>query len=230
MKSVKYSLLLVSLFFFTELVRSQDAVKVLDKVYGLDQTLYNGKKYSYAPAPGTKGHQYLSTPAYVDGSVTLKGKCFNDIDLNYDIFNQQLLLKYNDETGALVIIEISRAWLTTFRIGNMNFEYLNLENSPRFFQVFGEGKVRILYYWRKNQDVDGTIGTYFLAFSRPVKDSYVLMNGILKPYNTKRSFVRIFNPAQRPEIKSYLRKHKIKVNKASDQTITEMITFIANIK
>jgi len=230
MKGLICSLLLVFLLFFSETLISQDAVFVLDRVYGLDQTLCNGKLYSYSPPPGTKGDQYLNSPGYSVGSVTLKGKCYRDVLLNYDIFNQQLLLQFETEPGLWNNIEVSKAWLDGFSMGKMDFEYLDLENNPRFFQVVGKGKVRILYYWRKNLDVDGSIGSYYLTFTRNVRDSYVLTDGQLKPFSNNGSFIRIFNPGMRAGIKSYLRKNKVRVKKASDQEMAELITFIGKMR
>lgn len=230
LKGIMCSLSLVILFSISGTLVSQNAVKVLNRVYGLDQTLCNGKKYNYFVPPSTKGHQYLISPDFITGSVTLKGKCYQDITLNYDIFNQQLLLQYEDEKGALNIIEVSKAWLTSFRRGLMNFEFLNLEGDRRFYQVLGEGPVRILYYWRKALKLDETVGSSNFIFSRAIRDSYVLMDGQLKPFSTKRSLIRLFDPGHRAVIKSYLRKNKVNVKKASDQSMAGMITFISNIK
>jgi len=230
MKSIKCSLLLSILFSFSGTLISQDAETIFDRVYGLDQTLYNGKKYTYFLSSGTNGHQYLFSPDYIAGSVSIKEKCYQGITLNYDIFNQQLLLQYEDETGALNIIEVSKAWLKSFRLGNRNFEFLNLEQYPRFFQVLGEGPVRILYYWRKNLNMDVAIGSSDFTFTSAVRNSYVFMDGQLKPFRTKRRLIGLFDPGLRPEIKSYLRKNKVKVKKASDQAMAEMITFIGSIK
>ena len=225
-----YSVLSIILFSISGTLISQDAVKVLDRVYGLDQTLHNGRKYNYYLAFGTKGHQYLFSPDYIAGAVTLKGKSYQDITLNYDILNQQLLLKYKDEGGALNIIEVSKAWLESFRLGNMTFKFLDLEQDPRFYQVLGEGPVQILYYWRKNLKLDGTIGSYNFTFSPAIRDSYVFVDGQLKRFRTKRNLIQLFGPEHRPEIKSYLRKNKVKLKNASDQVMVEMITFIGNIK
>ena len=220
----------IILFSFSGTMQSQDAAKDYDQVYGLDQTLCNGKKYNYFATPGTTGHQYLVSPGYETGSVTLNGKHYQDVILNFDIFNQQLLLQFSDGTGKVNIIEVSQAWLKGFRLGNKNFEFLTLEKEPLFYQVLGEAPVRILYYWRKSLNLNNTIGTSNYVFSAAVRDSFVLMDGKLKPFNSKRSLIRIFDAGHRSEIKSYLRKHKIKIRKASDQVMAEMITFIGHIK
>lgn len=202
----------------------------LDRVYGLDQTLCNGKKYNYAPPPGSKGNQFLLSPVYAAGSVTLKGKCYQDAILNYDILNQQLLLQYADEKGALNIIEVSKAWLKGFRLGNMNFELFGPEKNPGYYQVLGEGSLRIFYFWRKTLNLNDVINSTNFVFSSALRDSYVLMNGQLKPFRTKRSLIKLFETEHRPEIKNYLRKNKIKVRKTSDKAMAEMIIFIGNIK
>jgi hypothetical protein len=226
----KYIELLFLLFLSPGLLKSQDIKATTDKAYGLDQTLYNGKKYNYFLPIGTKGNQYLLSAVFVNGSLTLKNKIYNDVSLNYDVFNQELLLKYRDDRGSMNIIEVSKAWIKGFRMGNMNFEYLDLEKKPRYFQVLGEGEMRMLFFWRKSFDLEGSGGSYYFAFSAPIRDSYVLMKGQLKPYSTNYNFIRIFDPEQRPELKSYLHKNKIKVKKATDQEMEQVINFISKLK
>lgn len=230
MKRIIHPLLFTTLFSFSGLLFSQNAAKDLDKVYGLDQTLCNGKKYNYSVPSSTKGHQFLISPDFISGNVTLKGKSYEGLNLNYDIVNQKLLLQYVDEKGALKIIEISKAWLTAFHRGTKNFEYLSLEQEPHFYQVLGEGRVRILYYWSKKLIVNDVVGSSNFVFTDALRDTFVLKDGQLKRFRTKRNLVRLFEPLQRPAIKSYLHKNKIKLKQATDQEMSELITFIGNIK
>jgi hypothetical protein len=229
MKNLMCSLLISSFFSIPFTLRSQDTSQGYDHIYGLDQTLCNGKKYTYVAPPGSNGNQYLLSPFFSVGSVTIRGQCYRDITLNYDIFNQQLLLQYADDIGPVNIIEVSKAWLTAFSMANRNFEFLNLEKEPQFYQVLGEGPVRILYFWRKSINLNDAIGSSNFIFTAALRDCYVLLNGQLKPFNTKRSLINIFDPGHRQEIKSYLRKHNVKVKKASDQAMADLITFIGNL-
>src|SRR5512145_1757956 len=118
MKSLMRSLLINFLLILPGMLPAQMAASNLDEVYGLDPVLYNGKKYTYFLPSGTGGHQYLFSPDYFVGSVTIKGQTFEGITLNYDICNQQLLLQYAIEAGSLRIIEVSKAWLESFTLGN----------------------------------------------------------------------------------------------------------------
>ncbi len=166
----------------------------------------------------------------MEGSVTIRGTCYQNLRLNFDILNQQLLLKYKDDAGAVNILEVSKAWLEGFSLGTMNFEYLSPEQNPRFFQVLGSGSYHILYYWRKSLDMVAAVGSSDFTFSAAVRDSYVLMNGQLRPFRNRHGLVRIFDRSHRQEIKSYLNRNKIKVHKASDAVLGDMISFIGNLK
>jgi hypothetical protein len=47
------------------------------------------------------------------------------------------------------------------------------------------------------------------------------MDGHLKPFNTNQNLIRLFEKNLRPEIKNYLRKHKVRVKKATDQAMAD---------
>ncbi|MBE0648775.1 MAG: hypothetical protein IH596_13475 [Bacteroidales bacterium] len=223
-------LLLTCLLLLSGQLFSQDAARDLDQVYGLDQTLYNGKKYTYFILYSTTGHQYLLSPQYSYGSVTIKGTRYDHVFLNYDIFNQQLLLKYLDKTGAAITIELSKAWLEGFTMSDKNFELLHLEQEPCFYQVLGKGPLQILYHWRKSLDLETVVGSANYIFKSPVRDSFVLKDGQLLRFSSKRSFIKLFDPEQKLAIKSYMRKNKIKIRKSSDLAMAAMIDYIANIR
>lgn len=225
-----HSLLVVTLFLICGKLISQDAAVVLDRVYGLDPLLYNGKIYTYFMPSGTGGNQFLLSADYLTGEVTIRGKTFEGISLNYDIYNQQLLLQYVNETGAFNTIGISKAWLEKFRIGNMEFRCLSLDNEPTFYQVLGDGPFFIMVHWRKDLKLDATFGAKNFTFTPPIKEQYVLISDQLKPFRNKRSLVSLFDPEHKPEINNYIQLNRIKIKKASDKIMTELINYIGNLE
>jgi hypothetical protein len=229
MKVLMHSFLLVVLFFFSGKVMSQDVAQVLDHVYGLDPLLYNGKKYSYFLPPGTGGNQFVFSPDFFPGEVTIKGERFKGINLNYDIYNQQLLLQYTNETGTSDIIEISKAWLESFRLGDMEFKYLTFSDGPRYYQVIGNGPVYILFYWRKDLKLDVSYSGGHHTFTPPIRNQYVLINNDLHPFRNKRSLIAIFDPGLKQQIRNYIHHNKIKLKKASDKKMAELINYIGNL-
>jgi hypothetical protein len=230
LKSTYCLLFFLILAFYPEMLKSQDSIPALDRVYGPDQTLYNGMKYRYTPPPASGGNQYLLSGAYFTGSVTLKDKTYPEISLNYDLFNQQLLFLFNDESGAMNIIEVSKAWIKGFRLDNRNFEYLRLQEEPQFYQVLGEGSLRFLYFWHKELSLEATVGTHAYSFTGPERDLYLLSEGKIKAFSNNRNLLKLFDPEHRPEIKGYMHKNKINVKKASDPVMEALISFIGRLK
>jgi hypothetical protein len=238
MKGIIRLLLLALLVPYSGLLISQDVFEEYDHVYGPDPLLYNGKKYTYFMPASIEGNQYFASADFGKGEVAVRWsggqvvgwKSQYDFLLNYDIYNQKLLLKFNDETGAEQIIELSEAWLDGFNLENAHFKYVEINNSTRIYQVLGNNDIRVFYFWRKTLKLNNSTGAAHYAFSGPVKSRYVFMDGRLMPYGSTNSFTRLFDPAFKDEIRKYLQDHEINVKKANDQAITDLIDYISNME
>jgi hypothetical protein len=223
------SLLLLFLLFYSGAMISQDVFSDLDRAYGLDPGIYNGKKYSYFLPSATQGNQFFSSSEFINGGVVVKGVNWWGLLLNYDVYNQKLLLQYNDERGAAQIIEVSEAWLEGFSLGTREFTYFGDNAGSRIYQVLGDGKYRVLFYWRKTLTLSTSMGSGGYAFSAPLKTQYVLIEGELYPFGSRGSFIKLFNPAHKAEIKNYLQSNRINLKKAPEQSMKDLINYISNL-
>lgn len=208
---------------------SQDIAKESGKIYGLDPLLYNGRKYTYFIPAGAEGHPYLHSPEFIPGSVTIKGKTYRQLLLNYDIYHQELLLQFVNSAGAADIIEVSKAWLEGFALGSQQFEYLGTGNGPRFFQVAGTGNTRILFYHKKDFKLDASSNPATFRFVPARKEGFVTTGEGLFLFRNNRDFTGIFPLEKRADIKNYLRQHRINVKTASDTEITGLADFISKL-
>ena len=225
-KTIIGALLFLGTTSFSGILRSQPAGDPADQVYGLDQTLCNGKKYAFHTMPNTQGHQYLERPEFTAGTITLNSKTYANVLLNLDLLHQEVLLKFDDGTGIPKIIEVSKAWLNGFSLGGMDFEYIRQDKEFRIYQVIGTGQVRILFHRYKTLDLEGSIGNPFFKFSPAIRDSYLQANGKLTPFSGNRSFIKLFPPEKRGEIKSFLHKKKINVKKSPDRVLSEFTEYL----
>ena len=192
----------------------------------LDPLLYNGRIYSYFVPKSVAGNQFLFSTTFSVEQIRIKGKLYSNCLLNYDIFNQILLLNFKDNTGADRIIEVSKAWLESFTLSGAYFEpVIQDDGEVIFYQVIGNGPTRVLYYYRKEFKLDKSYNPARYAFSPPIRESFVSRNGRLVRYRSNKSFVSIFDPANQEEIKKYLHINKVKVKKASDITMNEVLSF-----
>ncbi len=203
---------------------AQTPVLSANQIYGLNPLLYNGKFYTYFNAANTKGSQFLDGPKFVKGSVQIRGKNFSGILLNYDVYNQKVVLKYKTRMNNLMEIVISKAWLESFNIDGKHFEILSFSGiKPRIYQVIGQGRYRILYTWTKTYALDHTYGATNFAFSKPVRESYLQSGNKLMRYKNNRSFVALFGRENKSLLNKYLRKNKIKVRKSGQHTTLQLI-------
>lgn len=225
MKFIRKLILFISIFSPVQIIHGQILKDSLDKVYTLDPFLYNGKKYTYYLPGNTKGSQYLVDGNFLKGNILINGIVYDDLKLNYDIYNQQLLLKYKNLHDAIEIVIVSDAWLENFTMEDKTFEYSNLNNKSRqIYQVIGEDKIRVYYYWEKNVKLDNTSGNPMYKFSKPVKETYLFINSQLKKYRNNRSFISSLDPAKQEYIKKYIQEHKINVKNAPDKIMLDLVT------
>lgn len=212
---------------------SDFTLKVKDdfiRIYGMDPLLYNGILYKSFYPEKVKGDQYLASGSYVKGEVTIRGVKYKNLDLNFDIYKQELLLKYLNSNNAFNVIMVSKAWLEDFTIGSKRFEFYSTpETANRIYQVLGKNSIKLLYYWKKDLELDNTTyGNSNLCFTAK-KQQNVLLSKSLKRFYNNRSFVHLFAKEKQTHIKKYLRQNKIKVNKEQDQAMEELINYCSKL-
>jgi len=218
--------LVIFLLLYASVVSAQQTGISTDEVYGSDPLLYNGKFYTFFLPLTTGGNQYFTNSKFETGSVTIRGVTYPDLMINYDIYNQQLLLQYKNNVGATSLIIISDAWLESFSYKSINFEIISTQDTlKRIYQVLGTGPSRILYYWKKDLNLDSFLGAKNFIFSVAMKEMNMSIGDKILKYWNNKSFYSLFNPEKRIAVKEYLRNNNVNVKKASDQTMTELINY-----
>ena len=220
--------LFLSLTLFTPGSFSQDNP---DRVYGPDPVLCNGKLYISRLPGNIKGHPYLFAPDFEPGYVIIKGRKFDNILLNYEIYNQELLLKYKDLNNSDRIILLSKAWLDGFGLQDKRFGYLpGNDGKKRIFQLIGTDSLKVLFSWGKELSLSQQPGNLNYYFSEPVKEMYLCGNTGLYKFRNNRNFTDYFKGDKRNKIAAFIRENRINVRKAPDQIMLRLISYCNNIQ
>lgn len=219
--------ILISFFTFIMIaVSAQVKSDNQDPVFGYDPLLYNGRVYAFFPKPGTTGTPFIFPEFDSRGSVTLRGITYVDLNLNYDVYNQQLVLNYKTALGSASLIELSLAWLESFEINRLHFEVVTgSDTSKRIYQVLGTGPHQIRYKLFKALLPDSRTSSRNYFFTNTEKEMYIFSANNMIRYKNNRSFIAVFNPVHHDAIKKFIRKHKIKVKKANDLKMAELINY-----
>jgi hypothetical protein len=221
----------LSLILFSISLASFTYAQDIGSVYGLDPLLYNGRNYSFTLSQETIGHPFLDNQNYETGYVVIRNEKFEDVLLNYDIYNQELILKYKDLHGADDLIKLSKAWLSSFYLNHREFVSLPTENGQKgFFQVIGGDSLKVLYHWKKNMSLSKEVGKSNYHFSEPGKTMYLYRNEVFYRFRNNKSFIEYFEPEQRDSVKEHLAQDKINVKKASDESMLKLINHCNHLR
>lgn len=208
---------------------AQTPVLSANRIYGLNPLLYNGAFYTFFPAASTKGSQFLDSKKFVTGSVQIRGKKFNNLLLNYDVYNQKVVLKFKNEMSNMREIVLSTVWLKSFNLGNKHFEVFSFPGvKSKIYQVIGKGYYEILYTWSKDYNLSNNYGATNFVFSKPVRESYLKAGNKLIHYKSNKSFVDLFGSKNKSVLNKYLRKNRIKLNrpkKSGSQAVLNLINY-----
>jgi hypothetical protein len=197
---------------------------VIDE-YGFDQVLDNG--FLYIEKYTRKiGHQFFMNDQLYNGMLVYRGEVYKDIEMKYDIYEQQLVLSINNNNSTEWIVP-HNDFISVFSLGDKFFSKYNFGGVTRFYQVVNDiGKVKCLYYWSKQRfDSDNINYLGFSEFTKSEKENYLLLDGSLEKYKNNRTFTKLFPNEIRAQLREYIRNNHINVTNSSDEKIEELLTF-----
>jgi len=187
-----------------------------EEKYGPDMVLINGEKYYY-PYRAALGNPFLTSSGTNDASVQLNGIVYENQHVKYDIYNQLIVLEFNDMTDASKSIILRNEILDQFILDDRIFKKYTQEGSDeRFGQLIYEGEISCFYFWKKRYAVDSKVGQNQYSFSDPIRQSYLMVDGQVILYKGKRSFLNCFPAQERVQIKAFMKKNRIRIKKESD--------------
>jgi len=94
--------------------KAQMSLRNFDAVYGLDTKLYNGRVYSGYYNSFVKGHQFYEGKEFQNGQLITGGQLYKGKNLNYDIYQQKLLLSFKSTEHGHQIIELPLEHIRSF--------------------------------------------------------------------------------------------------------------------
>ncbi|MHC1702468.1 MAG: hypothetical protein AB9846_01045 [Tenuifilaceae bacterium] len=199
-----------------------------DSYYGSNPELVNGTQYLGYDSR-IKGHQFFNDFDFFDGSVTINGTEYKNLQINYDIFSNKLILKHKDYADNINYIELFNSSIDNFKLDNKTFIYTCFLNKPKgFYQLIDNGYLKFIISWRKEK--------YILysnkpeeSFTNPKKEKFLQIDKTTYSLNNNRSFVKLFSQEKRPLIKKYLKSNKINIKKANDFEMKKLLTYCTDL-
>ena len=183
--------------------------------------LYNGRVFYWYPL--MKGHAFYPSVDWQKGSVLYDGTWYHHLSIMYDIYRDEIVLKYPNSLPIRLFSER----IQEFRLDDQKFARLQpdkdnvLKNT--FYQVLTEGVVAVFASRQTRIEeniVDNTLERSFIT----VDQYYVLKNGRFYLVINKKQLLSLLRD-KRQSISQHLRKQKLKYKKEKERTIVEIVKF-----
>jgi len=202
-----------------ETVREQ--FEQFDQLFGLDQNLINGIRYRIE-FPDTKGHPFLDEENFMPGSVQIGDSLYKNVHLAYNIYNQEVVLKYKNTFGGSEYIILHNEFIDGFSLGSRKFQKLDsLIKGQPFFQVIDAGRLKCYYSWTKGINESG----YPYSFWEPNRKLYLFKDDLIHPFKSKAAFTRLFVQDYRKSIKKHMKKPGFRLKYISDSEMMELLQY-----
>jgi len=184
------------------------------------QQLLQGKMYDYK-YPAVKGHQYWGETIYNEGSVTFEGVTYQDILLNYDIYNN-LLATFIVQDGLSKLIILDNSRITNFEINHHMF--VNITDSthtlnPGYYLSAYQGTdIQLLVKTQKtivgNTGLPGELLRKFFQ-----EDTHILVvKGRQHIIKNKKDVIQAFGDY--PELILFIQNERLRFKKNHQMTIS----------
>jgi hypothetical protein len=216
-------------FIYAQLTGTTDSTVLnwksfFNQSYGTDYNLVNGIRY-INKYPSAEGHPFLGEDRFYRGKLVINNQIYPDMELKYDLCNQEIILQYPYFTGSTDKIILIKDFIDEFELdGKLFRKYTFPETAPRFYQVVTQGDIYCLYFWQKDL-LKGSTVEYFYKYSPEKKVSYLVIDHRLFPFKGRKSFVNLFPAIYHAEILLYIKSNNIRLKDPDEIKIRQLLAY-----
>lgn len=190
-----------------------------------DQNLINGRVWQNLYSQ-IEGDQFLFSDQFLAGSVTTRGKKFEELRIRYDIFKDEIQIPYK----PFGIIQINKELTDSFSLFFMNREYrfLRISGSPDtemngYYNELYRGDTRLLVRYIKKIEkfADGGGNDKFYQVNR----IYLVRDGDFQIIRGKKDVFRFFS-GEKNSIRNYIKRNKLKIIRDDAECYIPILKFV----
>jgi hypothetical protein len=194
-----------------------------------NKELLNGRiwRNEYSKAVGD---QFFLTNISLEGSVVFNGKKFNNLDLQYDIANDELILRIE----SCPVIILNKEMVDSFSLIFKNRSY-NVFNAGTDTSSLLRGYVNVLYVGPSTLYVKYTKKLYPLAADGKYDLFYQEQRVFVKKgseivlVSGRRKFLELLADKKK-EIRDYMRTERVRVNHRDPETYAGVLRYYDHIR
>jgi hypothetical protein len=116
--------------------------------------LYNGGEYIPIPEP-YEGFPFFASEYLEEGSVKYSGELFHDVPMEYDLFQDQLVIEHYDQKGYITEVRLHNDLVDYFDL--LGHRFINVRQDPAwgglrpgYYDLLHDGTIKLLCKRKKN--------------------------------------------------------------------------------
>ncbi|MEN8126017.1 MAG: hypothetical protein ABFR32_12920 [Bacteroidota bacterium] len=233
-KTIFYLLFLLPIFtsFSQKKSTQKEYYKWFDDQVGIENTgLFNGFRYSEKYRTIDGNHKFFISSEFNKGTIKYDGQIYFDIEMKYDIYEDQVIVKLSTKAGESILQLIDEK-IENFNFYNVQFERVSDKNSSisnmtGFFETLYQSQnftslkkyKKIIKKYIKSDFV-------YYTFKNEI-DYYIYNNNEFYLVDSKKDLIKIF-PDYKKEIKDHYKKNNHMISSNYDEFIIQLSEQISN--
>jgi hypothetical protein len=194
-----------------------------------NQILYNGKVWRNM-FTNVRGDQFLFSKEYLPGFVTVNGKTYKNININYDIYNDEITTPKNN--GAILQLnkEMVDSFSLIFEFKTFRFKNTDQDSLPGlkgFVNVLYDGESSLYVKYKKEIDLLAVDDKYDLFFQ--IHKIYFVRKGIVYQLGGKSDLLKVLQD-DKTQIKAFMKKNGIRVSKKDPASFVPVIRYYDSLR
>lgn len=189
-----------------------------------NQILYNGKLWKNLYY-NIMEDQYLFSKDYLKGSLTINGESFRNISLKYDIYNDEITTPSN----LGIVLQLTKERVDSFTLDFQNRTYRfakiqedTLKSYKGYFNVLYKGNCALYVKYKKEIELLAVDRKWDMFYQ--THRIYFENHNIIYSVTGKGDLLRILS-ANKDQLKSYIKKNKLKVSKKRPESFVPILRF-----
>ncbi len=175
------------------------------------------------------GDQFFLGNIYFKGSVTFNGRKFDNLDLKYDIHNDELILSIE----SYPVIMLNKEMVDSFSLvlGSRIFRFINAGNDTPdvlkgYVNVLYDGPSALYVKYSKMIQPLGDDGINDQFYQR--HQAYLRKGAEIVPVEGKRNLLNLLED-KKSEIRDYTKKNRIRILKQDPYTYIRVLEYYDNL-
>jgi hypothetical protein len=207
----------------------QRAWAYFDSGYGSDYNLLNGRQYILLYS--SNSHPFLDSDHIRPGNLLLNGVRYVDLPINYDLYQQQVILQYISHAGEARYLILNRELLDEFTLEGKIFRKISLSGiEQKYAQVIGAGELSFYILWKKSMNYVASMNATPYHYTKQTRQIFLGNSEAFHPIGSRSSFLQLFEEDESDAIRQFLRQERIHFKRASDDQLKRLLEYCTSLE